>query len=166
MPVSKYLLPMGMSSAGWHRSKSPSKQAGVAQLADEQADSVSLHSAGEAEVLPKFEYDCHLWGERELRTLPTQSVAPAFVAELENGLSFGRHCCAITAEGKAVRETGFNLDGQVLNERMPVSECVSAIGANGGKGMSLRDRGCPPSNVLTVASPRLTRGVVTTSIIG
>jgi capsular polysaccharide biosynthesis protein len=56
-----------------------------------------------------------------MRALPTSFVAPAFFAELKNGLTFGRHCCVIGPAGKAVRETGFNLDGEVLADRSPIS---------------------------------------------
>jgi hypothetical protein len=118
--VNKYLFPIGtkLPLGSWH--KSPSDQVRAAQLADDYPDSASMHIAGEAEVLPEFEFTCHARGGRELRMLPTRFVAPAFVVQLRNGLSFGRHCCVITAEGKAVRETGFNLDGEVLSERKPV----------------------------------------------
>jgi hypothetical protein len=119
--VSKYLFPIGMTSAGWRRTKSPGKQVRVAKLAADHPDCISLRTAGTADVLPEFEFECHTSGERELRMLPTRFVAPAFVATLRNGLSFGRHCCVIGPAGKAVRETGFNLDGEVLSERQPVS---------------------------------------------
>jgi capsular polysaccharide biosynthesis protein len=121
MRVSKYLLPVGMPAVGWRPTISPSQQVRVAELAADYPDRLSLHIAGQAEVLPEFEFECYTSGERETRLLPTKFVAPAFVAEIQNGLSFGRHCCVIGPDGKAVRETGFNLDGEVLSERKPVS---------------------------------------------
>jgi capsular polysaccharide biosynthesis protein len=112
---------VGLPSAGWRPTKPPSQQVRVAELAADHPDSVSLHTVGQPEVLSEFEFECRMSGERETRLLPTKFVAPAFVAEICNGQTFGRHCCAIGPAGKAVRETGFNLDGEVLSERKPVS---------------------------------------------
>ena len=118
--VGKYLLPLGMKTVGWRPTKPPRVQVRVAQLATDHPDRVVLHSAGKAEVLPEFEYESAESGVSEPHVLPTKFVAPAFVAEIRNGASFGRHCCVIGPEGKAVRETGFNLDGEVLSARKPI----------------------------------------------
>jgi capsular polysaccharide biosynthesis protein len=72
-------------------------------------------------MLPEFEYECRTGGKSEWRLLPARFVSPAFLARLRNGWSYGRHCCVIGPEGRAVRETGFNLDGHVLMERQPIS---------------------------------------------
>lgn len=109
-----------MKSAVGRRTRPPRAQVRVAELAAEHPDCVALHSAGKAEVLPEFEYECIEAGVSQQNVLPIKFVAPAFVAEIRDGASFGRHCCVIGPEGKAVRETGFNLDGEVLNERGPI----------------------------------------------
>ena len=119
--VGKYLLPLGMKYPDWRRTKSPCKQVPVTQLAGDHADQVSLHTVGKAELLPEYTYECFSSGKRELHVLPSNLQHPAFVAQLHNGLSFGRHCCAIGPGGKAIRETGFNLDGNVRNKREPIS---------------------------------------------
>ena len=118
--IGKYLFPVGLE-LGWRFTKPPHTQVRVAELAAEHPDSVTLHTAGNAEKLPEFSFECHAAGEPETGLLPAKFIAPAFVAELENGLSYGRHCCAIGPAGKAVRESGFNLDGEVLAERSPIS---------------------------------------------
>ena len=56
-----------------------------------------------------------------MRSLPADLFPPAFVAQLSKGMSFGRQCCVIGPEGKAVRETGFYLDGEVQTSTIPVS---------------------------------------------
>ncbi len=111
--VGKYLLPLGVSSQGLERAKPPREQVAVAKLAADHPESVSLHTLGKAELLPEFAYNCYSDGECEPHTLRAKYVAPAYVAEIHNGMSFGRHCCVIGSAGKAVRETGFNLDGAV-----------------------------------------------------
>ncbi|MGI9457454.1 MAG: hypothetical protein ACR2NU_12895 [Aeoliella sp.] len=110
-----------MKSHGWRPTSSPSEQVRVADLAAEYVDCVKLHTPDNSEALPEFEYTSYTSGEREVGVLPAKFTAPSFVAAIENGQSFGRHCCAIGPDGKAVRETGFNLDGEVLSERLPVS---------------------------------------------
>lgn len=118
--VGKYLLPLGLNASSWQPTRPPREQVRAAQLAADYPESVTLHAVGKAEVLREFEFECHTAGERELQVLPTRFVGSAFVAVLRNGLSYGRHCCAIGPAGKAVRETGFNLDGEVVNARLPI----------------------------------------------
>jgi len=115
--IGKYLLPLGMTTALRRPTRPPHSQVRVAQLAADHPDRVLLHPAGKPEVLPEFAYESVEAGVRQEEILPMKLVAPAFVAEIRDGASFGRHCCVIGPEGKAVRETGFNLDGEVLNER-------------------------------------------------
>lgn len=119
--VGKYLLPIGVQPRGWRRTKSPREQVRLAQLAVDHPESVVLHTMGKAEALGEFAYECHTLGQREMRVLPGQLAAPAYVAEIRDGWSFGRHCCVIGPAGKAVRETGFYLDGTVLSARVPVN---------------------------------------------
>ncbi len=119
--VGKYLLPLGVKFPIWRRTQSPREQVRVTHLAADHADEVSLHTLGKAELLPEYAYECYSSGERELKVLPSELKPSAFVAQLHNGLSFGRHCCVIGPAGKAMRETGFNLNGNVLNERKPIS---------------------------------------------
>lgn len=112
--VSKYLLPLGGRSLSWRRTRSPREQVAIAQLAADHGDTVSLHTLGSAEALTDFVYECHASGKRQMRVLPAEFVAPAYVARIRGGMSFGRHCCVIGPASKAVRETGFYLDGAVL----------------------------------------------------
>jgi capsular polysaccharide biosynthesis protein len=118
--VGKYLFPVGLD-LGWRFTKPPREQVRIAKLAAEHPECVTLHFAGKAEIQPEFVYECHAFGKREMGVLPAKFAAPAFVAEIQNGLSYGRHCCVIGPAGKAVRETGFNLGGEVLSERVPIS---------------------------------------------
>jgi len=118
--VNKYLFPIGMPYSGGRRTEAPREQVLVAQLAADHPECVSLHAVGQAETLAESSYECYTSGEREVRELPTKFVAPAFVARLRDGLSFGRHCCVIGPAGKAVRETGFYLDGDVRTARVPI----------------------------------------------
>jgi hypothetical protein len=118
--VGKYLFPVGLE-LGWRLTKPPRAQVRVAELAAEHPERVTLQTAGNAEMLPEFEYHCITAGNREVDVLPATFVAPAFVAVLQDGLSYGRHCCVIGPAGKAVRETGFNLDGEVLGARAPIN---------------------------------------------
>lgn len=119
--VGKYLLPLGVKNSTLRRTKSPREQVRVAQLATDHTDELSLHTLGKAERLPEFAYASYSSGKREIQVLPPELQPPAFVAQLENGLSFGRHCCVVGPAGKAMRETGFNLEGNVLNQRKPIS---------------------------------------------
>jgi capsular polysaccharide biosynthesis protein len=119
--VGKYLLPLGVSAASWRPTAAPRRQVPVAELAVACPESVTYQTVGEAEAVREFAFVCHSAGKRELRMLPAQEFSPAFVARLRRGMSFGRQCCAITAEGKAVRETGFYLDGEVQTAKIPVS---------------------------------------------
>ena len=116
----KYLLPLDMPLAKGPRIKPPRVQVKVADLATDYPECVSLHAAGKAEARAEYSYQCHIEGQNEFRVLPAKLDAAPFVAELQNGISFGRHCCVIGPEGKAVFETGFNLSG-VLSHRVPVS---------------------------------------------
>jgi capsular polysaccharide biosynthesis protein len=113
LQVGKYLLPVGTNSQWLGRTKPPREQVAVAQLAADHPESVSLYTLGKAEVLSEFAYNCYSDGECESHKLPAKFVAPAYVAELQNGMSYGRHCCVIGPAGKAIRETGFHLDGKV-----------------------------------------------------
>jgi len=119
--VGKYLLPVGMTSSGWRRTKSPREQVSVVKLAAEYPESVLLHTPGTSEALPELQFECYAAGQREVRALPPLFVPPGYVAELHQGMSFGRSCCVIGPGGEAVRETGFSLDGQVLISKQPLS---------------------------------------------
>ena len=119
--LGNYLLPSGINTAGLRRAHPPRQQVPVAQLAADHPESVVLHVAGKAEALGEFEFECHASGRRERRKLPASLVAPAYVAEIRDGMSYGRHCCAIGPEGKAVRETGFHLDGNVQAAKVPIN---------------------------------------------
>lgn len=119
--VSKYLLPIGLNYHGLPREQPPQEQVPVAQLAAEHPESVSLFTLGNAELLSEFAYDCYSSGNCKPHILQTKLLQPAYVAELQDGISFGRHCCVIGPAGKAIRETGFNLDGMVVADKVPVS---------------------------------------------
>jgi capsular polysaccharide biosynthesis protein len=119
--MGKYLLPLGMPGDAGPRIKPPRVQVRVADLATDYPECVTLHAAGKAEARAEYSYQCHSEGQSEIRTLPVKFDAAPFVAELENGISFGRHCCVIGPDGKAMQETGFNLAG-VLSHRVPVSK--------------------------------------------
>ena len=101
--------------------KPPKVQVCVADLATDYPEFVKLHSAGKSDVRAEYSYPCSINGQSEIRTLPAKFDAAPFVAEIENGISFGRHCCVIGPDGKAIQETGFNLAG-VLSHRVPVSK--------------------------------------------
>jgi hypothetical protein len=101
--------------------KSACELANVAQLAAEHPDLVSLQTWGRTEGLAEFRYAVYSSGDREVRTLPARLVPAAYVARVANGLSFGRHCCAIGPDNKALRETAFNCDGEVLRNERPMS---------------------------------------------
>jgi capsular polysaccharide biosynthesis protein len=116
----KYLLPFGLD-LGWRVTSPPREQVPLATLAADYPESVTVHSAGKAEILPEFPYECHTTGKRETCVLPAKFFPPAFVATLRNGLSYGRHCCAIGPDSKALRETGFYMDGAVMTSKVPVS---------------------------------------------
>jgi capsular polysaccharide biosynthesis protein len=118
----KYLFPLGLGGARGERTAPPQEQVAIAQLARDYPESVLLSTCGAAECLPEFAYDCHESGRRESRRLPARFVPPAFVAQLQGGMSFGRHCAVIGPAGKAVRETGYNLNGQVRLKRQPISQ--------------------------------------------
>ncbi len=119
--VGKYLLPMGMKSPGWRPTAAPRAQVPIAQLAREDPTNIRYQTVGEAETVGEFAFVCHAAGRHEVRSLPAQAFPPAYVAWLRDGMSFSRQCCAITARGKAVRETGFYLDGDVQTAKIPVS---------------------------------------------
>jgi hypothetical protein len=119
--VGKYLLPVGKTAPGWLPTRAPREQVRIVQLAAEHPECVRLETVGQPELLPEFSYPCRHSGQREVRTLPAQQFPPAFVATLRGGASYGRHCCVIGPAGKAVRETGFYLDGEVQTAKVPVS---------------------------------------------
>jgi hypothetical protein len=119
--INKYLVPIGYDAGSKQRCKAPLQQVKIAQLAADHPDVVTLKTWGQAEMMPEFPYDCYTAGTIETRELAAKFVPPAFVAQIKNGMSFGRHCCAIGPSRKAVRETGFNLDSTVLIERKPIS---------------------------------------------
>ncbi|MBN1852741.1 MAG: glycosyltransferase family 61 protein [Pirellulales bacterium] len=118
--VSKYLVPIGMQSSGGWPVRPPKHQAHIAQLAADYPREISLQIVDQTRVIPEFNYLVYSSGQCEVRTLPSEFVAPPFVASIKNGLSFGRHCCVIGPAGNAVRETGFNLDGMVDSEGVPI----------------------------------------------
>ncbi len=99
--MGKYLMPMGMPGSRGPRVKPPKVQVRVADLATDYPEFVKLHSAGKAEVRAEYSYPCRIDGQSEIRTLPAKFDAAPFVAEIENGISFGRHCCVIGPDGKA-----------------------------------------------------------------
>ncbi len=117
----KYLLPLGVSHSTLQPTRPPRWQVPIAQLAADHPDSVTLHAAGPDELLPDFPYVCRTSGEREVRRLPEKPIAAAYVAQIRHGLACGRHCCVIGPRGKAMRETGFQLNGNVRVEHVPVS---------------------------------------------
>lgn len=117
----KYLLPIGIKSPGLLPTPAPRAQVPLAQLAVEHPESVLYWSVGNPETVAEFAFTCHFAGKREVRTLPSQEFAAAFVGTIENGASYGRQCCVIGPERKAVRETGFHLDGDVQTSKIPVS---------------------------------------------
>jgi capsular polysaccharide biosynthesis protein len=119
--VSKYLLPLGYSTDSHQRVRPPRQQVKIAQLAADHPQQVSLRTWGQAEVLPEQAYDCFAGGNSERHVLSSKFVPPAFVAEIRDGLSYGRHCCVIGPARKAVRETGYHLDSVVLIEQQPIS---------------------------------------------
>ena len=119
--VGKYLLPLGVKHPTWRRTKPPRAQVPITQLAADHADKVLLHTFGKATQLSEYAYPCYRSGQLELQVLPAELKAPSFVAQIQDGMSFGRHCCVIGPAGKAMRETGFNLDGKVNNKRVPIS---------------------------------------------
>jgi hypothetical protein len=119
--VGKYLLPLGVESPTWRRTQSPREQVSVSRLATDYSNLVSLETFGSAEVLADYEFECYDHGKRVSCILPSTFVPPAFVAQIRNGISYGRHCCVIGPEGKAVRETGYHLDGNVVEDGVSVS---------------------------------------------
>lgn len=121
LKANKYLLPIGGGPSTWARTRSPRDQVAITRLAADHGDVVSLQTIGNSEALSDFGYDCHASGKQETRVLPAEFVAPAYVARIRGGMSFGRHCCVIGPAKKAVRETGFYLDGSVLEAKMTLS---------------------------------------------
>ena len=119
--VGKYLLPIGVKTSTWLPTAAPRVQVPIAQLALEHSESVGVQYVGDAQNADVFNFVCHGAGKRELRSLPAELFSPAYVAQLSKGMSFGRKCCVIGPEGKAVRETGFYLDGEVQASKTPVS---------------------------------------------
>lgn len=117
----KYLLPVGVSTTAWRPAAAPRMQVPIAELAAQHAESVRYQSLGDGETVDQFAFACHADGRREVRTLPSQAFPAAFVARIKDGMSFGRQCCVIGPAGKAVRETGFYLDGAVQTSKVPVS---------------------------------------------
>ena len=112
---------MGVSHPSWRRTRSPRQQVSAAQLAAEHPEQVTLETFGSAELLPEYRYTCTQASIETEKTLPVEHCPAAFVARIRDGQSFGRHCCAIGPAGKAVRETGFNLDGHVPNQGASMS---------------------------------------------
>jgi capsular polysaccharide biosynthesis protein len=119
--VGKYLLPLGMNYPTWRRTRAPSEQVSVSRLATDYSNLVMLKTFGNAEVLTDYDFECFDHGRRSYCVLPTTFIPPAFVAQIRNGISYGRHCCVIGPEGKAVRETGYHLDGSVVEDGGSVS---------------------------------------------
>ncbi|WP_218932216.1 glycosyltransferase family 61 protein [Adhaeretor mobilis] len=119
--LGKYLLPIGVKQATWRRTKSPSEQVSVADLAAQHPEQVAVETFGSEELLPEYSYACFQAGVITEKALPSKMCPAAFVARIRDGMSFGRHCCAMGPAGKAVRETGFNLDGQVRNQGSSMS---------------------------------------------
>lgn len=119
--VGKYLLPIGFQSPGLLPTPAPRVQVPMAQLAVEHPQSVECQTIGQAETVSEFAFSCHADGQRESRTLPAQEFPSAFVGRIANGASYGRQCSVIGPERKAVRETGFYLDGDVQTSKLPIS---------------------------------------------
>ncbi len=118
--ISKYLFPLGMRTAGSERVAPPTEQMSVKTLAANYPDLVKLTEL-KNEPNPELKYIGYTAGMRQVLSLLETVPPPAFVADIKCGMSFGRHCCAIGPDGKAVRETGFNLDGTVLSESAKMS---------------------------------------------
>ena len=120
--VGKYLLPVGGGAQSWWPTAAPLVQVPAEQLARQHPECVNYQSVAEAETVEEFAFVCRSGGSRQVRSLASQTFPPAFVARLKRGMSFGRHCCVIGPERKAVRETGYYLDGQVQAGHVPVSQ--------------------------------------------
>ncbi len=119
--VGKYLLPLGAGVAGRLPSAAPCAQVPIAQLAREHPDCIQHQTVGSEETVGAFTYFGYSRGQREVLSLPSTTFQPAFVAQLAYGMSYGRKCCAVGPAGKAVRETGFFLDGEVQTSKIPIS---------------------------------------------
>jgi hypothetical protein len=110
-----------MRFPGWMPTAAPRAQVPIAQLAVDHPATVRYQSVGVAESVEEFSFTCHSAGGREVRSLARQEFPPAFVGQILSGSSFGRQCSVIGPAGKAVRETGFYLDGEVQTSKIPVS---------------------------------------------
>jgi hypothetical protein len=119
--IGKYLLPVGLTTSGWKPTLAPREHTPIAQLAVDHPESVTCESVGDEEAVPSSSFTCHSAGKREVRTLPVQIFPEGWVARLRGGMSYGRHCCVIGTARKAVRETGYYLDGDVQTSKQQIS---------------------------------------------
>lgn len=117
----KYLLPIGARTTDWLPRAAPCAQVPIAELAVDHPASVRYRSLDDGETVSEFAFPCHADGKCETRSLPEQDFPSAFVAEIDAGMVFGRQCSVIGPARKAVRETGFYLDGAVQTSKVPVS---------------------------------------------
>ncbi|MEQ8211676.1 MAG: glycosyltransferase family 61 protein [Lacipirellulaceae bacterium] len=116
--VGKYLLPRDLRKLYQETSTVPKKLISVNELANDDSSRCELITVGTAEALAPYEFPCSSSGTIEQQFLNGRIAPPAWVARLENGHSVGRHCLAMTADGTALRETGFNLDMQLDPSRL------------------------------------------------
>jgi hypothetical protein len=119
--IGKYLRPIGVHTSAWRPTAAPRAQVPIAELADQHPERVRYQPLEDGETVDEFAFACFAGGKREVRILPPQAFPAAFVARIAEGASYGRSCCVIGPERKAVRETGFYLDGAVQTSKVPVS---------------------------------------------
>lgn len=119
--IGKYLLPLGVRTTNWLPSAAPRAQLPIVELAAAHPESVCHQIMNDEETVGAFSFVCHFDGRRESRVLPAQSFPSASVVRIAGGKVFGRQCSVIGPAGKAVRETGFYLDGAVQTAKVPVS---------------------------------------------
>lgn len=68
-------------------------------------------------IAMRYEYAVFEGGERRRAELAPRVYPPEYVARLQEGLFYGRHCTAIAPSGKVICESGFFCDPREVNAK-------------------------------------------------
>ncbi|MCA9259616.1 MAG: hypothetical protein KDA61_10475 [Planctomycetales bacterium] len=113
----KYLLPRSAFRWSGPAESAPRGFKSLGDIAAARPECLKLHSICEGEQRPAAQIPWYESGSRRVLELPPRDFAEEYVAEIPQGLFYGRHCTAIAPCGNVVRESGFFIDPADIDPR-------------------------------------------------
>jgi capsular polysaccharide biosynthesis protein len=103
--IGKYLIPLELDLLRRGTTPAPTRRMGIRDLAAAYPAAITLSAAKSSVPLAPYELATVLEGHRSVETLPgNESVG--YLASIQGGISYGRHCAVMTSGGEAVVESG------------------------------------------------------------